>query len=303
MRYIVKKDEDKTDKLKSNNTYQKLKDIATKKLKDNIDVSIYRDPYDTPDGKRSRVEDQLAISYKNKCAYCERICKADVEHYRPKKSVTGEVHDGYYWLCYEWSNLIPSCITCNREGSKHNLFPIMGIRVMTPSILVNGELDLEKFNSSSKPLIDELPYLIHPEVDNPDKFFEFEIDSDNKGIRITGVDPDGRGEKTIAICKLNRQELKLDRKVNVIDNFVEAVRGLFAKLEHGSIDNDYLIEQLIIFIEHLHNLSVIPENEHTLLRKWIIKSPANFENVVLPFIININQRKIVIEAFKTFIDG
>jgi uncharacterized protein (TIGR02646 family) len=302
MRYIVKMEEDKTDKLKSKETYQKLKDIVIRKIKDNIDDKIYRDAYDTPDGRRSKVEDQLAISYKNKCAYCERICKADVEHYRPKKSVTGEVHDGYYWLCYEWSNLIPSCITCNREGAKHNLFPIKGIRVTTPSFLVNGELDLDKFKSSSKPLIDELPYLIHPEVDIPEKFFEFEIDSGNKGIRIIGIDTDGRGKATIEICKLNRQELKLDRKVNVIDDFVEAVRGLFAKLEIGSITDDQLIETLILFISHVSNSSKIPEKTHTLLRKWIIKSPSNFEKIVLPFL-NENQRKIVGEAFKIFIDG
>lgn len=302
MRYIIKKEDDKTDKLKSPNTYIKLKDIITSKNKDKIDDSIYRDPYDTPDGKRSKVEDQLAISYKNKCAYCERICKADVEHYRPKRSVTGEVHDGYYWLCYEWSNLIPSCITCNREGAKHNLFPIKGKRVMTPPLLRNGDLDLDKFKSSSKPLIDELPYLIHPEVDNPEEFFEFEIDSDNKGIRIIGVDNEERGKATIEICKLNRQELKLDRKVNVIDDFVEAVRGLFAKLEIGSINNDQLVDSLVIFIEHLHNLTIIPEKTHTLLRRYIVKNSVNFEKIVIPFI-NINQRKIVSEAFITFRNG
>jgi len=302
MRYIIKMEEDKTDKLKSKETYQKLKDIVIRKIKDNIDDKIYRDAYDTPDGRRSKVEDQLAISYKNKCAYCERICKADVEHYRPKKSVTGEVHDGYYWLCYEWSNLIPSCITCNREGAKHNLFPIKGIRVTIPPLLETGELDLDKFKSSSKPLIDELPYLIHPEVDIPEKFFEFEIDSDNKGIRIIGIDTDGRGKATIEICKLNRQELKLDRKVNVIDDFVEAVRGLFSKLEIGSITDDQLIDNLILFIFHLNNLATIPEKTHTLLRKYITKNTSNLEKIVLPFI-NVNQRRTVFEAFKTFSNG
>jgi uncharacterized protein (TIGR02646 family) len=179
-----------------------------------ITDSIYREAYDTPDGKRSRVEDQLALSYKHKCAYCERLCKADIEHYRPKKKVSGQTSDpGYYWLCYEWSNLIPSCATCNREGAKHSHFPVLGQWAITHPVLDDGKLDLDKFKANISPLIDERPYLLHPEINEPADYLAFEIDAHKQGIRIKGIDVDGRGDKTIAICKLNRQELLLDRKL------------------------------------------------------------------------------------------
>src|SRR5579872_571430 len=126
MRFVKKGLETRTARLSSEETYRDLLNIIHTKDKGLIKEVIYRDSYDTPDGKRSRVEDQLAKSYSYKCAYCERICKADIEHYRPKKAVDEEAqHPGYYWLCYEWSNLLPSCITCNREGSKHNHFPVL----------------------------------------------------------------------------------------------------------------------------------------------------------------------------------
>lgn len=204
MRKVVKRDDERTEKLASNETYELIKDIVININKDRISSSIYRDSYVTKNGARSHVEDHLAISYKNKCAYCERLEKADIEHYRPKKSVAGENdHDGYYWLCYEWSNLIPSCITCNREGAKHTKFPIQGTRVYYPPDLIEGELNLEQFKADSEYLSIEKPYLLHPEVDDPSEYFSFKIAEDKKGIEIIGIDDIGRGLKTIDICKLN----------------------------------------------------------------------------------------------------
>jgi hypothetical protein len=37
-------------------------------------------------------------------------------------------HPGYYWLAYKWTNLLPTCITCNQPGAegigKHDRFPV-----------------------------------------------------------------------------------------------------------------------------------------------------------------------------------
>ena len=94
-----------------------------------------------------------------KCAYCETpiedIFPGDVEHYRPKAKVTDEkgnvifkqkndgtfildddgnkiLHPGYYWLAYEWTNLIPSCTYCNRlkkDFGKGSAFPVKDFNV------------------------------------------------------------------------------------------------------------------------------------------------------------------------------
>ena len=281
MRRVIKPDLALTDKLLSDSVAEALKAICATKDKSLISANIYRQPYDSPDGKRSRVEDLFAVSYDNKCAYCECRCKADIEHYRPAKAVSGIEHDGYYWLCYEWSNLIPACITCNREGGKHNHFPILGDRVFTPAVTADGKLDLAKFKAQVWPLIDEKPYLLHPEIDNPDDFFEFEIDSEHKGIRIKGVDAAGRGEKTIEICKLNRQELLLDRKDAVIDDFLEGVRGAF---KNFGDDEDELLNRLEEAVALLKDKSVDDTKTHTLLRQYIVSSIANFNQIMMPFL-------------------
>ena len=66
-----------------------------------------------------------------KCAYCEGQIhnSGDIDHYRPRRAVEDEdgnrvmvnsngeervPHPGYYWLAYEWSNLLYACSDCNR---------------------------------------------------------------------------------------------------------------------------------------------------------------------------------------------
>lgn len=299
MRFVIKRDEDKTDKLASDKTLQALQEIIKTKNKNLITDAIYRDSYDTDDGRCSHVEDKLAIAYKNKCAYCERICKADIEHYRPKKGVTeDDTHLGYYWLCYEWTNLIPSCITCNREGAKQNKFPILGRRVKKPPLLLDGSLNLTLCKAIALPLQDEIPYLLHPEVDNPVNYFVFELDPEGKGIRIKGIDAEGRGAETIRICLLNRNELKLDRVKSVIDDFKEATHSLFVLLEKGDIDKSKLKEDVIYHLRLLKNYSLNEEKTYTLLRKYIVASSINFEKIVIPFL-DSKIRRIVLEAFKS----
>ncbi|MDC3378878.1 HNH endonuclease, partial [Planctomycetota bacterium] len=70
------------------------------------------------------VKAELNRLFGGKCAYCESHFGAtqpmDVEHFRPKKEVVNEasqtgIKPAYYWLAAEWTNLLPSCIDCNRQ--------------------------------------------------------------------------------------------------------------------------------------------------------------------------------------------
>ncbi len=61
----------------------------------------------------------LEALFHGKCAYCESRydlnAPVDIEHFRPKGGVEGTNHPGYWWLAAEWTNLLPSCIDCNRR--------------------------------------------------------------------------------------------------------------------------------------------------------------------------------------------
>jgi hypothetical protein len=94
----------------------------------------------------------------SKCAYCESEIDSsqpgDVEHYRPKAGVrdtkgvvrvriqgTEVDHPGYWWLAYDWHNLLPACNDCNRrrkhgvekeQAGKGEYFDVRGTRAVLP---------------------------------------------------------------------------------------------------------------------------------------------------------------------------
>ena len=116
----------------------------------------------------------------DKCAYCEGPIGAtsfgDAEHYRPKGQITvksnggevtiklanGDDHPGYFWLAYNWMNLIPACQRCN-STYKGTLFPLPdGIaHIFEPGMTVD---DLDHL---------ENPILLHPCRSRPEDHLEF----------------------------------------------------------------------------------------------------------------------------------
>jgi hypothetical protein len=117
----------------------------------------------------SEVKPAFMVAQMNKCVFCERQFETelygkiefDLEHFRPKSSVTAwpvvgrhahtyqfatgnDSPNGYYWLAYALSNYAASCKSCN-SNLKSNYFPIAGARTAVP-----GDLGPEQ------------PYLCYP---------------------------------------------------------------------------------------------------------------------------------------------
>jgi len=147
--------------------------------------------------------------FHGKCAYCELPLAegqryGDLDHYRPKGRVTdkdgklvfvsGKQHPGYFWLAYHWTNLLPSCLGCNRPGTapdgtksgKWDKFPVADGFYVTA------------FNED---LRREQPTLLNPYLDNPDEHLSFDPDTGTVGAKTT------RGQDTIDILGLNRDAL------------------------------------------------------------------------------------------------
>jgi uncharacterized protein (TIGR02646 family) len=141
------------------------------------------------------VKKALRQAQHDKCAFCEskitHISPGDVEHYRPKKGFQQKRKDrigrpGYYWLAYDWDNLLFSCESCNRSG-KGNLFPLEdpGARAL----------------DHSHDITQEKPLLLHPAQDDPAEHLVF------NGADISPKNGSKRGDVTIKTLRLDRSEL------------------------------------------------------------------------------------------------
>lgn len=174
------------------------------------------------------VKQKLSEIYNNKCAYCESKLSLEVDHYRPKGGVSGvKNHKGYYWLKYEWSNLLYVCHDCNQL--KQTRFPLAdgGIRVFFPQRNRNEWLvNSESFKA-------EKPLLLNPETDHPEEhlvfFYNGCIKEKNGSIR---------GKKTIEICNLNRRTLLFCKRKKLIDDTFRKIKS--QALRFSAILKEYI---------------------------------------------------------------
>jgi len=272
--------------------------IAREMDKEAISSKIYRGEYKDPNKKiKYEIRELLLKIYHNKCAYCEmKDFAPDVEHYRPKKGITGLTsHPGYYWLCYEWSNLIPACTFCNSRSGKWNKFPVRKEthRVNQPLLLPDGKLDENSCKAHNTPLVDEKPFLFHPEVDDPRPAFKFDI----KG-KITGIDQEQRGKKTIQICDLNRDNLKY-RRQKMLDDIVKRLNGYLLSYFNGRRNIDVLRDDFKRTFQALE-IQIRPEAELSLMATYIFK---NFNRMILPLLETKDQKEVVMMAFSDYESG
>lgn len=163
--------------------------------------------------KSSDVKERLSKLFHRKCAYCESAydyqSPVDVEHYRPKGNVEGTTHPGYWWLAAEWTNLLPSCIDCNRrrkqktpkvsasltvlyrqfKSGKKDSFPIAGTHALPESTDFTGE----------KPL------LLDPTRDDPGKHLAFCVGDDDLAGLVYPVSVGGAAAVVIPLRDENAQ--------------------------------------------------------------------------------------------------
>jgi uncharacterized protein (TIGR02646 family) len=146
------------------------------------------------------VKRALQKTQHEKCAFCEskvsHVAYGDVEHFRPKKGYRQRRNDlliqpGYYWLAYEWSNLLFCCQVCNQRF-KGNYFPLLDVQ--------------KRARSHHDDIQNERPVFIQPALEDPSAFLEFreEYLSAKRGNR--------RGKLTIEVLGLNREALAERRR-------------------------------------------------------------------------------------------
>ena len=188
-----------------------------------------------------KVKHFLYQSQYGKCCYCERKrdekAETDVEHFRPKAKLQETLnHLGYWWLAYNWDNLLISCKKCNQhKGAK---FP-----------LKDGT---KRAFSENDDLKKEEPVLINPLTESPENFIKYDIlENDKNPLMIKAVGKCERGDKTInELTGINDKELLRERAecvghyrilykcFSVMKNNLEAKKEIYEeikkKLESGS---------------------------------------------------------------------
>ncbi|MEM6965386.1 MAG: hypothetical protein AAF573_11515 [Bacteroidota bacterium] len=142
------------------------------------------------------VKSTLVKAQHDKCCFCEKVIeRGDVEHFRGKGGYqqnegepTGK--PGYYWLAYEWDNLLFSCSTCN-SSYKRNFFPLFDTKKRAISHRDNLQL--------------ENPIFVHPAKENPEDYIEI------IGSSPRAINGNARGQITIDRIGLRRPWINKER--------------------------------------------------------------------------------------------
>lgn len=235
-------------------------DETTKAIRFYADLMAQPDPGPRPKSfefeayGHKEVREALTRLFFRKCAYCESIYAAtqpvDVEHWRPKRGVKpwdGPGRSwGYYWLAADWSNLLASCIDCNRER-EHVIEPEMTRKVLGKGNRFPLAPGSFRATRDGDDVNHEVPLLLNPYTDDPSRALEL----GPKGVlraRLENGAPHPKGEASIEGYALNRTELVQERQALLLrmDHHVNLVR----RLSHLLADDD-LPEHLRDVVEDL----------------------------------------------------
>lgn len=111
------------------------------------------------------VKQALVKAQHGKCAFCEssiiHVQPGDIEHFRPKRAIVCKrrlTRPGYYWLAYEWDNLLLACEICNRRH-KRNHFPLLD--------------EARRARKHNDTVSVEHPVFIHPANEDPETLIGF----------------------------------------------------------------------------------------------------------------------------------
>lgn len=187
--------------------------------------------------------------FNEKCAYCEnRLVGSyfDAEHFRPKAEVhcknmgkwqqvkaldeLGNLidHPGYFWLAYNWKNLVPSCKKCNSGSGKQNKFPVSKQHIFVHHSTTGSPqkyLDPKNLDALEDPL------LLNPYEDDPKNHLIF----GEVGI-VAAQNNSEKGKHSIEVYDLSRDDLARDRHEKQRDAYNKYMIALHYALNFRKLD-------------------------------------------------------------------
>lgn len=180
------------------------------------------------------VKAALTSLQNGKCCFCESrivdVGHGDIEHYRPKggyKQISGEeLHKpGYFWLAYDWNNLLLACKRCNGASNKGNLFPLKD-----PS---------KRAQHNGLSIADEEPLLINPSVMDPQEHISFHQEV------AKGITPEGKvSVEVLGLNRLQESRLKVLNNLKMTENLYHLCIGSEKELDVEKHFKDQLANAL-----------------------------------------------------------
>ncbi|MNK09813.1 hypothetical protein D3C87_277930 [compost metagenome] len=206
------------------------------------------------------VKEELFRLFHEKCAYCESSLRGqgDIECFRPKGGARGfdtntYAPKHYWWLAYEWENLLPACQLCNLKY-KRDYFP-----------LENENLRC-RIGAVGEELLQEQALLINPCLDDPEEHLVFEASGLVRELSK-------KGAVTIKLLGLNRNSLAIDRKMAA-----DSVKNRLKDLQKRGLDDS----GLVAYVDELFSES--PSQQHVAVQRtvfddWYEKHSGLWEQV------------------------
>lgn len=190
-----------------------------------------------------KIKKSLIKSQYGKCAFCEQnvlnVSHGDVEHFRPKGGYNQSLNrqlqlPGYYWLAYNWDNLLFTCASCNQRFKK-NLFPILN--------------PAQRAKNHNDDISKEKAIFINPYNENPKYLIGF-----NQEV-AQGKDKRKRGEKTINALGLNRKGAGFSDLLEIRKDYFDLIEQTYLtsrKIANAEISQQQ-IDKAITLMEKFRN--------------------------------------------------
>lgn len=141
-------------------------------------------------------------------------------------------HPGYFWLAYEWCNLLPTCEDCNRCSKRKTGGVLIGKGTRFP---VSGQHATAPSEESH-----EKPLLINPA--SPDEYPSLHIEIDELGVVIPKSE---RGAACERIFGLNLREALVRKRKEAFEDGADSVLNLiFAWMIKDWEKRDRCLEKL-----------------------------------------------------------
>ncbi|MBK9535585.1 MAG: TIGR02646 family protein [Flavobacteriales bacterium] len=197
------------------------------------------------------VNRDLLETSNNACAYCEAPLNEKTVHidlYRPVKVEPNEqVGDHYWWLLFDWQNMLPICNECS--FAKGAQFPIAGKRVP-----IKHADDQPRGSALEK----EEPYLLNPYEDDPEEYFDYSSNGMIKPRSTLGHMQKRRAEVTIETLDLNRKSA-INRRSDMVHRVRDLTKSLVLKKKGEklprTVEEDHFLKGLIDPQSPMRNLS------------------------------------------------